>query len=147
MICFSLLSLPLSFSPHHHILPSFSSIFHHYLQSCVTLYGVLLSFSNWSTYRHKACLFNLGSAEESERCKNNDLCLATNKKLASTSFLHLGANYVQVKRRNTSGGHKSPAEWRQGQAWRPDGRETTTLGPERVLLRQRRAEDGTALDP
>lgn len=68
-------------------------------------------------------------------------------KLASTSFLHLGANYVRVKRRNTSGGHKSPAEWRQEQAWRPDGRETTTLGSECVLLRRRRAEDGTALDP
>lgn len=32
--------------------------------------------------------------------------------LALTSFLHLGANYVRVKRQNTSGGHKSLAEWR-----------------------------------
>lgn len=50
--------------------------------------------------------------------------------MAPTSFLHLRANYVWVKRRNTSGGHKSWAEWRQDKAWRPDGSEGTTLGSE-----------------
>lgn len=92
MICFSLLS----FSPHHHILPSFSSIFHHYLHLRVTSYG-LLSFSNWSTYRHKACLFNLGSAEESERCKNNDLCLATNKNWPPHLFCIWGPIMCELK--------------------------------------------------
>lgn len=52
-------------------------------------------------------------------------------------FFHLGANYVQVKRRNTSGGHKSLAELRQSWVWRPDGKERITLCW---------AEDETALD-
>lgn len=92
-----MLSLPLSISTHHHILPSFSSIFHHYLHLCMTLYGLLIFLSNCSRYRHKACLFNLGGAEESKRCKNNDLCLATNKNWPPHLFCIWGPIMCELK--------------------------------------------------
>lgn len=55
-------------------------------------------------------------------------------KMASTSFfffLHLGANYVQVKERN------GQAEWRRGQTWRSEGhRSNLKMGVLGALIRK-----------
>lgn len=147
MICFLLLSLVLSFSTHRHILPSFSSIFHHYFHVCMTLYSLLISFSNWSRYRHEACLFNLGSAQEPERCKNNDLCLATNKNWPPHLFCIWGPIMCELKGETPQEGINRR---QSGDRARHGGQmaERQPLWVQSVfLLPRRQAEDGTALDP
>ncbi len=100
----------------------------------------------WSRYRHKACLFNLGSAEESQRCNNNDLCLATNKNWPPHLFCIWGPIMCKLKGETPQEGINRR---QSGDRARHGGQmaERQPLRVQRVLLPRRRAEDGTALDP
>lgn len=87
--------------------------------------------------------FNLANVEESEQ--QNGRCLATNKNWPPHLFCIWGPIMCELKGETPQEGINCGADWRQGQVWRPDGRETTTVvhsfvGMGRVL------EDGTALD-
>lgn len=145
MIRFVLLPSPLSFSTHHHTLGSFSSKFQHYRHLCMTLYGLLISFSNW--FNIKRVFLTLAALKSRSNAKTMTSAWQLIKTGLHIFFCIWGPIMCKLKGKTPQEGinrRQSGDRARHGDQMA----ERQPLRVQSVLMqRRRRAEDGTALDP